>query len=330
MIKSVRAQNFKHGTFEVDLEHYNLVIGPNGSGKSAITEALMIVLMDYVPGIAKMNQDILSEFATNTLGKVDNLSLAIVDDSDVCIGKKFEQTEKGVTQKYFVGTASTTAEVSKEEFLVKRAEIGSPTVFDIKKFWADSDAKKIDTLFSVFPSEDKDIDKKISNEKTKINTLHDKHRTCKKVAKELNESKASAEDYGSLSDINHELVKLEAEKKLVQRAIYQEEARIKAEESEKNRQQAVKDVQDIFPGSKVIKEPSAPKPPQQNPGVSNRAGIQDGGLPTSAVGVVESIQKIIDAIKRVGCKTCINGAGMMIAKSELKKYKGGNLDYGKF
>ena len=37
-------------------------------------------------------------------------------------------------------------------------------------------------------------------------------------------------------------------------------------------------------------------------------------------GAAESIKKIIDAIKAVDCRICVNGAAMMICKQELRKH----------
>lgn len=319
MIAAISGVNFKGGDFAIELQDHNLIIGPNGSGKSSISEALRLLLMDYVPGIGKVNQDILDSLATNEIGRIDEIAVTAITDDGISLSKKYERNKKGVSQYYYIGQAENPNQhhVDKDEFLQKRADIGSPTIFNISEFWALSDAKKIDALFSIYPVGDPNIDIKINAKRKEINSLNEQHRTAERIIQELNKSKAEAPEHGSLAEVNDELVKLNAELSLMKQHRARLEKAEREAQAKAHKEQTVQDAKEVFPGAEVVDKSGKP--------------VRDTGPSQKAVGAMEneaftSIKKIIDAIIKVGCKTCINGAGMMIAKDELNKYKGGNRE----
>lgn len=351
MITSVILNNFKGRSETIKLDRYNLFCGPNGSGKSAISEAATLAIKGYVEGVKRQNQEIYHKMFS---GIDDSLttehSVGFVFKSDnIRDGVEFKRAfsaSKGesIAQEYFVDGKK----VSRDKYNEVMTTCRIPGIFDIESFMEDSDDKKINTIFERFGDleDDIEIDSKIDTAKTEINRLNGLIKVNTGVSQKLSVSRAEYElPSGSLAEVDKEIEKVVAELKLANQHLtklkIKEAERKKEDEMLKKNEETKLAAQEIFGGEKgtptqdirgYVDEDSPllegldaidesylndTDTERQDPNYQ----AQESGDGLSPRG---SIQKIILAIKGVGCTLCANGAGIMVAKAELKKYEVNN------
>lgn len=312
MIRKVWAEDLKGHGFEYDLGQYNLITGKNGSGKSIITDAITLAVTGSVPYVEKKNPEIMAALASSDVLQVG------IQVNDIKLAREFKITRKGtVTQVFYVDGLK----VSKDDFSRAMAQNGDPLILNVAGFLDMSHNKKIDYLASLFNIEGlEDLDKKIEKSKQSLNSYRDQLGSSEKAAQKIHKAIGEMElPPGTLNEASQEIEKLEAELKLARRhrnklkeqQIEQEaakKAKIDAEEKAK-KSPTINAIDEI--DKSMAESLKAAKDEE------NRKIWQDGyGLDP-----VKSIQAIIEAIKGVGCQICSNGAGILTAKQELKKYK---------
>jgi DNA repair exonuclease SbcCD ATPase subunit len=329
MFKEVILNNFKGRTEVVKLSRYNLFCGANGSGKSAIPEALILARTGYVKGVKRQNQEVYHTMfsdADDPFSPVEH-SVGFVyqsDEGEIEFKRGFKAGKSGtITQVYSVNGDNVSKDAYNEMLVTHRV----PGIFDIEEFMDFSDEKKINAIFKRFgdPGDDPKIDSKIANSKAEVNRLNDLIRTNNTVAQKLSVSRAEYElPDGSLAEINNEIEKIEAEKKLAVKHLTNlkvEEGKREAEEETKRKMAEAEDaVKDVFTGSQTVKKALDEKVDEvqkETQDFVNRQVFDDG----FKLDPRDSIQKIIMAIKSVGCVMCSNGTGIMVAKRELKRYE---------
>lgn len=342
MITSIILNNFKGRSERVELDRYNLFCGVNGSGKSAIAEAVTLALTGYVKGVKRQNQEIFHKMFSNIgdpLVTEHSVGFVFKAKGILLEFKRAFSAGKGehVAQEYFVGGKK----VSKDQYNKVMAESRVPGIFDIEAFMEFSDEKKINAIFERFGDleDDVEVDSKIDTSKTKINKLNGLIKVNTGVTQKLSVARAEYElPDGSLAEVNNEIEKVAAEVKLANQHLTKlriaEAKKEKEDELEKKNKDTLEAAQEIFGD------------PPAKPAVDNLADIVTGVSQLSKPDTIDesylndtdterlaekarddrlsprdSIQKIINAIKSVGCVLCSNGAGIMVAKSELKKYE---------
>lgn len=265
MITKIFAKGFKAHDFEQPLEQLNIIVGPNGSGKSARSDTLTLVINGYIPGSGKQNAEILDNFGTGDYLKVG----MTISDKTFC--REFKRSSKGtVSQTYYFSGHK----VSKEDFIAYFERLGRPKILDLSAFLDQSDQKKIDTIFSLFPPDDDlaELEQQIEEKKTLINGYTMDMRTTEKTIQRLSRDKATIElPAGTLAEISGEIKKVDQEIETAKKHLEDvriKEASDKAAERAKNeviekvKQDAIKKSQEEdFELSPIIDPPSFPGTP---------------------------------------------------------------------
>jgi len=339
MITSVILNNFKGRSEIIKLDQCNVFFGPNGSGKSAITEGATLAITGYVKGVKRQNQEIYHKMFSDIDDPFASTEHSVgftfkAKEGEVEFKRGFSAGKsESVAQEYFVNGGK----VSRDKYNETMVRYRVPGVFDIESFIESSDDKKINAVFERFGDLDDsiEVDSKIDAAKKEKNRLEDLVRTNKKVSQKLSIARAEYElPAGSLAEVNNDIEKIEAEVKLVNKHL----TKLKIEEAERVKEaevtQKIEDTkqaaQEIFGDPKITPSPAGPAPGDTadaiNESYLNDTDIERQGFTVDNVTITEvsprdSIRKIIDAIKNVGCVLCSNGAGVMVAKAELKKYE---------
>ncbi len=207
------------------------------------------------------------------------------------------------------------------------------------------------------------VDSKIDAAKAEINRLNSLIKVNTGVTQRLSVTRAGYElPDGSLAEVNTEIEKVAAELKLANQHLtklrIKEAKKEKEDEMLKKEEETKQAAQEIFGGggaapTGAIRDHVGKDSPLNegldaidesylNDTDTERHGVIVKPIPSDttendwskstpkALGKEDelsprnSIQKIILAIKSVGCVLCSNGAGIMVAKSELKKYEVNN------
>ncbi|HBL23933.1 MAG TPA: hypothetical protein DDZ40_07415 [Deltaproteobacteria bacterium] len=354
MITKVTARGFKGCDFAQELSGRTIFFGPNGAGKSAHSQALQLAVNGGVIGAGKTNDDILSTF-----GEGDKLVVGVEIDGLHLFERGFVRLASGsVSQGYKVSGSK----VSKEYFMKALGEAGAPAVLNVADFMSLSDQKKIEALFSLYPpaGDVGAVQEKIDTAKEKINTLAAKVKTSEQAAARIASSKSQIQvPAGTLAEVDAQIDMLEAELKEAQENLTQirmeeqkaadalkakeeadrkEKERIQAEEKAKAEKAAAKTtaitdeaVQKSLaerPGEMEKMVDALFRPVRTETPTGSTLTVTPKDLnPTPPVNsglwkteaVINSIQAIIDAMDSAGCESC---AAKMIARRELRKYKG--------
>lgn len=242
MITAVLAENIKGLSFQQPLGRLTLVLGPNGSGKSARVQALQLAVMGFIPGGEKKNQEILAAYSS-----ADKMVVGFQTEK-----YKFERGfVKGVGGSVAQGFKVNGSRASKEFFLQALGEGGVPKVVDLSAFFALSDPKKLDMIFSLFPPVEDPLKLQLEIDRTRegVNSLaarvKDSEGALARLASTRGEISLPA---GTLADINGrieenakrvvelrgEIAKADAEAVRLQ-AIEDERKRVEAAAAEKRR-----------------------------------------------------------------------------------------------
>lgn len=141
MITKILAKDFRGFSFDQEIGEKTLFVGPNNCGKTAHCLAMVLSIEGYIPGKAKGNAEIL-----DTFGVKDSLHVGIQIGKKV-FGRQFVRKDERVSERFRIDSKS----ISGKEYLSTLGEVGNPRIFDLTRFFALSDAKKIDELFNLFP-----------------------------------------------------------------------------------------------------------------------------------------------------------------------------------
>jgi chromosome segregation ATPase len=323
MIEHIRTIGFKGQDLDEDVPQKALYVGPNRSGKSTRSAAIALALYGNIPFLltGKKPGDIFKAYASG------NSLVVAVTIKGTEFARKISPNGKG---GYSLSVQIDKKRQSAENFAVKLNEVGAPRIADIAQFMKDSDAKKIDTLFELFPVEDdlKNIDSEIEKAKDDVSKYKTKKDQSEAVIQRLNASKSQiALPAGNIAETQAEIKKIESQIKDTQEQIKQVEiewAKVEAKEKGKAEgkkeaeQKALKKMESAkqskaddseFYGESQASLNNGQEPEQQQPHFVEK--VKDMPSP------VESIKRIIGALTASGCETC---AALIVAKQELKKY----------
>lgn len=250
MITEIKASGFKGMDFEQKLGSKNLIIGRNGTYKSARSAALMLLVLGYVPGVAKKNDEILSTF-----GNSDKLMVSGLIDKTRFF-RRFVRNKKGTVSQDF---AINHRKATKAKWMEAMLTAGKPTVLDLGAAFLDlSDQKKIDYIFDLFPpsGDIAKISTDIENKQIDLNQSHADMREQESLIKNLTTArseielpagtlpeikaaiKKTTEDYRACAKQIAEIEKKEAEEAAVAKAKAEAEAKAKEEKEEAERKAA--------------------------------------------------------------------------------------------
>lgn len=358
IIEHVRTVGFKGFDLDEPVPDKVIYCGKNKSGKSTRAGAIAIALFGHIPfsTAGKLPSDILNSFGHNSL-------VVAVKINGTDFARKFSRTEKGASQVMQIDGKRK----SKEEFAVKLDKVGAPRIADVAEFMRQSEAKKIDTLFDLFPNDElAGIDTEIENAKEDVSRLQKKKDGAESTVVRLTNSKSVIElPPGSIAEVQAEVKNIDTqiedlEKQIKEAEIKEaeEKASKKAEEKllakqEEERLANLKkpaeeivnnnsgghafidggypEVEDIF-GQISSEEKTAPSdssfygneetmyPAQEITKVQPEIPLTQSEMANKTYAKA-SIVRIIDALTSVGCNTC---AALIVAKQELKKYRGAN------
>lgn len=320
MISKVTVSDFKGQSFEHELGEKTIITGPNGSGKSAISNAIQLAVLGYIPSEKpkKRPQDIFAAFSSN-----DKKFSVGVQQGKKLFRREYRTTPSGgCSVKYMIGTGKH----SESDF---KAELKSvPAPFDISIFMKATDKEKINTLFNLYPPAG-DVIKM----QAQIDACNDEKLSIsrdieplKKTIARLSKAKAEIElPSGTLAEVQQEIKKVEAEYRLTVGNI----ERAKAEAASESKRAAQEQAKQPGPETKadvpaptrntVKNDPGGQKhevSAELYPGLEESYSVTTG--PTKGYTISNSIQAIIESMKRTGCEAC---AASLVAKRELKKVK---------
>lgn len=348
MITHVRTVGFKGFDIDEDVPLKVIYNGPNKSGKTTRASAIALALYGHIPfsTAGKSSGDILKSFGGDLIG------VAVTIDGTE-FGRKFSRSDKGkVSQSVQINGKKS----SKENFAILLNKAGDPKIADVAEFMKQSDAKKVDTLFDLYPNGDlAKIDIEIEQAKEDVSRLQKKKEGAESTVVRLNNSKNEIMlPPGNIAEVQAEIKSVESQITDLEKQIKDaeiEETRIKAEEKGKrDEQERVKteaaekqsgpveekpgEIQeDFLPTDKETEDFRKEHFPQSFPTGKEVIPSADSANDDSKQGLfpglmhymagdgnpIDSIQRIIDALNGAGCGTC---AALIVAKQELKKYKG--------
>jgi hypothetical protein len=347
MIERVRTVGFKG--FDIDEPVPNKVIycGKNKTGKSTRANAISIALYGYLlfsndGKNAKKPGDILSSFGT------DHLVVAVTIKGTEFARKFSVNAKGGVTQVLQVDGKRTAA----DNFLFMLKQKGGPKIADIAEFMKQSEAKKVDTLFELYPNPElSNIDTEIEKAKEDVSRIDKKIKGAESTVQRLTDSKTKIElPPGSIAEIQNEIKSIDTKVADLEKQINEaniNQAKIEGEKKGKkeaeneianndgmSRDEAICFIKgmspnsDDTPGDACIRKNDGfdDSPPfflTSDIAVKNREKpdweeiTKDDPRVSIENSAADSIKRVIGALTSVGCNTC---AALIVAKQELKKY----------
>lgn len=344
-ITHIKAKGLKGQIIDEPLAQHQVYIGPNGSGKSSRAQAIALATMGYIPwgSSAKKPGDILKAY-----GPAEGPLTVAITCGGVELERRLSPTTSGATQRFRANQTN----VGKDGFPVEMCRAGVPIIFDIaKSLIGISDAKKIDTLFSLFPpaSDVDEIDDEIESIADKISATNKGISSLEGTTQRLSSSRqelnlpagtlaevraeieeASAQWTKTNEDIKAEEIRL-AEIKATEDATAKAAADQKAKEEREAREKA--DAASKKAATETHQVAAATQPASirtKAPTAPNVSGIiptldssPDKTTPTYSVTPdsypAESLRKVLTAMESSGCKVC---AAKLVLKKELSSWSG--------
>ena len=338
MILSINAKGFRGLEFDQSLSSKTLFVGPNGAGKSARSDAVIFLLTGSLPGKAR------PDLILDTYGSGEKLTVGGKIDKKMFHRQLCRDKKGAVSQAYLVDRKKA----KREDFVKALVESGAPKVVDLSAFVGLSNQKRIDYIFELFPpSEDLGkLEDEIQILQEKINAKHQGIRDGEKLIASLSETKAEMKlPQGTLAEIRASIeettVKYREVSKQITAAeaayeaeqqrladIAKAEAKLKAEHEKrmKDREAEVRKEEQAKAATKPKEEPPPidtfkDAEPENKAPAGYEAWFDPKNQPiegTQAPQNSNGIQRIIDAMERVGCTVC---AAHIVAKAELKKHQ---------
>ena len=143
MITKIFARNFKGGSWDQDLDQFNLFVGKNGSGKSARSQAATLTIMDYLP--SDQDKQPSAIFKTHATGEE---MITGVEISGSRFTKKWKAGEDGtVTREISLNGKKIPGKLVDRTLI----ELGNPRIFDLQSFNKLSEDKQIEFLLALSP-----------------------------------------------------------------------------------------------------------------------------------------------------------------------------------
>ncbi len=227
MIQHIRTVGFKGFDIDEDVPKKAIYTGRNKSGKSTRAGAIALALYGHIPfsTAGKRPGDIMDSF-----GRHDILVVAVTIGGTE-FARKFSRNSKGgVAQSVQVDKKKTSA----ENFAILLDRAGAPRIADVAEFMKQSDTKKTDTLFDLFPNDAlSSIDTEIENAKQDVSRLEKKKIGAESTVVRLTHSKQAFEiPSGNIAEVQVEINKVEIQIVELSEQIKQaeiEEAKVKKE-----------------------------------------------------------------------------------------------------
>lgn len=217
MITHIRTTGFKGFDFDEDIPRKAIYTGSNASGKSARAEVIALVLYGHVPfsTAGKLPSDVLHSF-----GKDEIVGAATIDGTE--FARRIYRNEKGGASRSFQIDKKRTDEQS---FATRLGEKGNPKIADIVTFMKLSEAKKVDTLFDLYPNPElKNIDPEIEQAKAEISDINKKVLGAKLTIQSLVNSKNNLElPPGTIAETQAEIAAIDRQIAETQEQIKQAE-----------------------------------------------------------------------------------------------------------
>jgi DNA repair exonuclease SbcCD ATPase subunit len=322
MIQKIRTQGFKGFDINETVPQKVIYTGKNKSGKSTRAGAIAIALYGHIPfsTAGKRPGDILDSFGGDSL-------VCAVTINDIEFARKFSRNSKGgVSQSVQVGGKKTSA----DNFSFLLGQNGSPKIANVVEFMKQSEAKKIDDLFDLYPNPElATIDKEIEEAKEDVSRLEKKKSGVEATVKRLTNSRQSIEiPSGSIAEVQDEIKNIGAKISELEEQIKQaeiEEAKVKAktegqrQEKERAEKEASKKMTvEKETGINIVTESFLPSDDYLSCKTPSSDFYNESQNFQKSF-FRQSILKIIGALQGSGCNTC---AALIVAKQELKKYKG--------
>lgn len=317
IITHIRSKGFKGFDIDEDIPPKVIYVGPNMAGKSARSGIIALTLLNYIPweNSGKDINKIVESYASGN----DFTTFSTIGDTE--FGKKFVKGKKKPLLQ-LDGKRKT-----EDEFMLKLGEVGAPKIVNSSAFMEQSDAKKVETLFDLYPNPElSDIDSEIEIAKAEVSRWQKSVTGSEATLQNLTKSKKDYElPAGSISECQAEIKDIEAKIKDLRDQIKQVEIdeaaeKAKAEGAKEERQKMIVESES---GITLKSESFLSEEEKQ---VDTRLDSSSDTIPNSAKTRfvtekvhMESIQKIIDAMTSVGCDAC---AATIVSKQELKKYGG--------
>jgi len=322
MIISTNAKGFRGLEFDQKLGSKTLFVGPNGVGKSARSDAIILLLTGSLPGKGR------PEAILETYGSENKLTVGAKIGKKTLHRQLCRDKKGSVSQKFLVNRLKA----KKEDFIKAMAEAGAPKVVDLGAFVSLSSQKMIDYIFELFPpSEDLGkLDDEIKELQEKINAKYADIRDGEKLIASLMDTKAEMQlPQGTLAEIRAEIEKTLTKHGEVSDQIKAAEV---AEATEKERlatiaraEKKLKVPEEMRIGGTVASETelshinrSGDTAKQKGPS-GYKAWFDSENQPKPGEQTESKngnpIQKIIEAMDKVGCGLC---AARIVAKRELK------------
>lgn len=242
MITHIRTVGFKGFNIDEDVPQKVIYTGKNKSGKTARAMAIALTIHGYIPfsTAGKLPGDILASFGDESI--VTAITIG---------GKEFARK----ISRNGKGKASQSVQIdgrkaSKETFAIMLDKAGAPRIANTAEFMKQSDIKRVDTLFELFPNPElASIDTEIEIAKEDVSRLEKKKTGAEAVVVRLTASKQAIEvPAGSIAEIKSEIESIESkisglENQIKQAEIEEAEEKAKAKakiEAEKEAKAKIK------------------------------------------------------------------------------------------
>jgi hypothetical protein len=352
-IDHIRTVGFKGFDIDEDVPEKSIRVGKNRVGKSTLSEAIAFVIDGHVSfsTAGKRPADILDSFG-------DGVMLAgVVEIKGKEFGRKISRNEKGVVSQVLQYEKKR---VAADVFSSMLGKVGRPKIADHNAFMAQSEAKKVDTLFELFPDPFlSKIDEKIMGAKEDISRIEKQISGCESTISRLTTSKNEIEKpSGTIASVRDEIQTVEdqitdLEKQIKEAEI--EEAKAKAtadeiarrEKAEEDEKQRMKDEEEE---REAIKQIAVEQPlktdedweqhnlsgPSNDPDLVeadrvitkmenqmqgvNSGQVVDAEFDPDLFPVLNPSESIQNIIDALKGSGCSTCAALIVAKMELKKY----------
>jgi len=215
MITHLRTKGFKGFDLDEDIPYKVIYTGPNTAGKSARAGAIALALLNHIPW-EDSGKDINKIVDSYSPGDEFGVAITIGDTE---LGKKFKKGKKKPACQV------SGKPVSAENFQIALGAAGNPKIADVTDFMRQSEAKKIDTLFDLYPNPElENIDLEIEKAKAEIKHINTKISGAESTIQRLTTSKNQLElPPGSIAEIQAEIVSIDQQIADLQNQIKQAE-----------------------------------------------------------------------------------------------------------
>ena len=231
MITHIRTVGFKGFDLDEDVPEKIIYTGKNKSGKSTRAAAIAFTLLGHVPWATsgKLPSDILNSFGTDMI-------TSEVTIYGTKLGRKLKRNADGKVSQSFQVNGKV---ASKDKFTAMLGKVGSPKIADTAEFMKQSEAKKVDTLFDLYPNPELQmIDTAISNAKEDVSRIEKKITGADSTIARLTASKSEiVMPSGTIASVQDEIKSIDSQisdlEKQIKEAEIEEAKRLAKEEADR-------------------------------------------------------------------------------------------------